>query len=146
MTLYIGSEQKLPIIPWDKGCPGFHTTELDEREAAILQKISLPNILYVGSDQGCGCGFRHVLLEKGEWLVYEDEDSEAIEESQKNQEALYKYIRSYVDKNKTVEMYGCWEDEFDKPSEAIEELNVDDLLRYDFYFKERGLYRIKNRG
>ena len=146
MIFYVGSGQELPIIPFDTNCPRFHTTELSQDENHIYKHISLPNILYFGSDQGCGCGFRHALFENGEWLIVEDEEPALAEGCQKNHVALHNYISNNVDKGSIVEIYGCWDGDFGELSESTEEVSIEDLLDEHFYFKERGFYLVKNGG
>jgi hypothetical protein len=144
MTFYIGSNEELPIIHFDKNSPGFHAIELSEDEKAIYKHISKTNILYFGSDQGCGCGFRHALLHNGEWLIVEDEEASLEEDNQKNHQALHMYIKTYVQKGTVVEIYGCWDGDLAELSESTEELDTEDLLDKNLYFKERGFYIVKN--
>lgn len=148
MTFYIGTRKELPTIPFDKNNPAFHTTPLSEDEMPIYKHISLPNILYFGSDLGCGCGFRHALLDDGKWLRVEDEEETLSEREsiQKNHDKLVKYIKAYKADNPLIEIYGCWDGDFKEVSESVEEISIFDLLDKDFYFKERGFYTIKNDG
>jgi hypothetical protein len=148
MTLYIGSRQELPIIAFDKDNPTFNTTQLCEDEKTIYKHISLPYVLNFGSDQGCGCGFRHALLDDGQWFHVEVEDESSVEREaiQKNHEELYRYIKTFVSDNAPIEIYGCWNGDFDDVPGSVEEIIIDVLIDKDFYFKERGFYTISNSG
>lgn len=146
MTFYIGSEQELPLIYFDKDYPYFHTTELSKEENQIYKHISLEFILYFGSDQGCGCGFRHALLDHGEWFNIKDEETAMEENSQKNHQALYDYITTYVPKGSTVEIYGCWDGDINEHSKSTEKVDIENLLDANFYFRERGFYSLTYSG
>lgn len=148
MTFFIGTQEKLPSIAFDKNHPTFYTKLPGEDEQLIYKHISLPNILYFGSHQGCGCGFRHALLDDGKWLQVLDEEEtfSEIESVKKNHEELYKYIMALKADNTLTEIYGCWDGDLKKASESREEITVNDLIDKDFYFKERGFYKIKNDG
>ncbi len=79
MTFYIASDTIVPRISMDLDLPSFNTRDLNESEEYVKVHFSLKNILYMGSDQGCGCGFRHELFENDGWLNV----SEANESHQK---------------------------------------------------------------
>ncbi len=148
MTFYIGSSQPLPILQWDGNNPGFHTIPLSEEEKSIYKQISFPNILYVGSHHGCGCGFRHAILDGEQWsrLVFEEEELEELEKIQGNHLQLYNYIQSNAGDGEPFEIYGCWDGDLNEAALSVEEINVADLLAKDFDFRERGLYTIKTAG
>jgi hypothetical protein len=148
MTFYIGSSQELPSIPFDKNSPAFNTTSLNEDEEAIYKHISLANVVNFGSDQGCGCGFRHALLDNGNWLYVEVEDESPAEREaiQKNHEELYRYIKASVSDKTPIEIYGCWNGDFDEVAASVEEIMIDDLIDKNFYFKERGFYTLNHGG
>lgn len=140
MVLYLGSEKTLPIIPYNPEQPEFNTKELDEHERLVMQHFSLPQVIYVGSNEGCGCSFRHALYDKGKWsyVVWEEGD-EAIA-TQVDHQKLVDYIKtSSVEK---VEIYACWDGDYALPAEHDEEIAAEDILKPDFFFKERAHYWI----
>ena len=145
MTFYIGSQQELPIIAFDKDNPGFCTSQLREDEKVIHGYFSLPYVLNFGSDRGCGCGFRYALLDDGQWFHVEVEDESFIEKEamKKNHDELYSYVKTFVNDNTRIEIYGCWNGDFNQP-ESVEEINIDLLIDKGFYFKEGGFYTISN--
>lgn len=138
MTLYLSANSKMPRIKWDKNSPAFNAKDLEESENAVRNYFSLSDVLYVGSDQGCGCGFRHALLSNGEWLnvIEEDNNSEQI-----NHQALLDYIRTYTNDG-LIEIYSSWNGDVNDLPICKEEINGKDLINKDFYFKERGFYQI----
>lgn len=140
MVLYLGSEEKLPIIPYNPEQPAFNTKELDEQEKPVLQHFSLPQVLYVGSNEGCGCSFRHALFDKGEWsFVVWEEEAEAIA-TQVDHQALVDYLKT--SKLKKFEIYACWDGDYTLPTEHEDAISVEDILHPDFFFKERAHYWI----
>jgi len=67
-TIYIGCTTPLPEILWDNDHPQFNTKYLEDWEENVKRYFSYPDVIYAGSDEGCGCGFRHALLSDGDWL------------------------------------------------------------------------------
>ncbi|MHA4810125.1 hypothetical protein ACX0G9_18570 [Flavitalea flava] len=142
MTLYLGANNQMPRINFDKRSPAFNTKELDESEYAVRSHFSQSNVLYVGTDQGCGCGFRHALLADGEWLDVVDEDNKEQNKEQKNHQDLLDYIGNYSN-DVHVEIYGCWAGDVIELPQSREVINGSDLINKDFYFKERGFYQVR---
>lgn len=144
MTLYIGSVSELVQIEFDEKNPSFHTRELNENENLIYKHISLPNILYLGSDEGCGCGFRHALLDNNKWFIVESEENLDNQIGQTNHRDLYNYIKDNIANGSSIHIYGCWNGDLMETSKSVEEIVLEDILHEQFYFKERGLYVIDN--
>jgi hypothetical protein len=140
MTLYLGSEVRLPSIHYNSEQPAFNTKELEEQEKPVLQHFSMPHVLYVGSNTGCGCAFRHALYEKGQWVSVVWEEGEEAVTSQLDHQGLVDYLKSSDLQN--VELYACWDGDYVLPAKHEETIRVDDLSHPDFFFKERGHYWI----
>ena len=131
----------MPTIPYDENHRSLNTEDIVDEEKNIRSNLSLPNIKFVGSDEGCGCGFRHALLEGNHWLdVVDDEETEFDNSNHQN---LVDFIIENNKGEKTVEILSCWEGDHNKPVKFQETIKVHDLLSRDFYFKERGLYTIE---
>jgi hypothetical protein len=140
MAFYICSNQKLPLVEFDKNNPSFHTTELSKEEQTIYQHTSFPNALYFGSNLSCGCGFKHSLKEDNYWFdVLEFDAAEKIE-MQSNHEKLFKYVSENAHSDKQMEIYGCWDGDLSDPHEKEESINIAELIEPGFHFKERCLY------
>jgi hypothetical protein len=101
----------------------------------------MPEVVYVGSDQGCGCGFRHALIDDKEWYPIVEEDNDMIEVIQKNHEDLYQYLTDNV-KIGLIEVYGCWNGNITDSIDCVDEISIKDLTDKDFYFKEGWLYKV----
>lgn len=76
-VLYIGADQKIPIIPWDEKERKLNTQEIGDYDRAVKNHLTRKNQKYVGSDQGCGCCFRFVTFQNGEWSEEEMIDSQS---------------------------------------------------------------------
>ncbi len=141
MMLFIGSKNPLPLIGFDEGIPAFHTKHLDKSELAAKQHFSVNYILYAGSSEGCGCGFKHALIDKKDvWLNVVNDD--LTDESRLNQQALLNYIKRFTQTEDLIEIFACWDGDFACPSEWKERITKETLVHENFYFKERGFYTI----
>jgi hypothetical protein len=141
MVFYLGSNERLPLIPYDLEHPAFNSKELDESEMTVKRHFTTPYITYVGSDTGCGCEFRYAQKEQDGWIPVVGEDEMNDKNIQNNQEALYNYIKTYVTEG-SVELYGCWDGDYNEQAESREEIAIEDILDKDIFFKERGFYSI----
>lgn len=120
--------------------PAFNTRELDEREKSVLQHFSMPDVIYIGSNEGCGCSFRHALYDKGEWTYIAWEEGEQAVASQVDHQALGNYLKA--SNMQKFQIYGCWDGDQALPSEYEETISLNDLMQPNFFFRERAHYRI----
>jgi len=137
LTLYIGSDQELKQIEWNIEHPALNAVPLGEFDEKAKVIFSAANLLSIGSDQGCGCGFRHALVQGDEWLIVEEDD---LKETQRNHRELVDYIKNV---GGDIEIYACWNGDIPDEPQSIEEIKINDILEEDFYFKENGLYRVR---
>jgi hypothetical protein len=80
---------------------------------------------------------------KEAWIGYPDvvvDDPEWGASERMNREALVALLRESGEK--TVELYGIWDGEFEKPVNAREEILLTRILEPDFRFKERCFYSV----
>lgn len=140
MMLYIGSDIPLPLVPFAKKTPGFHTESLRESDGMIARHFSTAYILYAVSSQGCGCGFQHALIDTDtNWLNVVDEDSS---DCGKNMQQLYTYVEGVIDKGGRVELYACWDGYFEDAPLSKEAVSYKELTGHEFYLKEKGFYTL----
>lgn len=138
--LYIGSDISLPVIPFNEDDPAFHTQELGEDEAMIAKHFSTEYVLYAGSSEGCGCGFQHALINNNtDWLNVIDEETE---DYQRNIQQLHEYVANIVENGGKVELYACWDGDFEDLPLSKETILSKELKSSDFYLKEKGFYII----
>ena len=55
---YLGSDSDLPIFG-SANSKGFHVKELNSYEMVVRKNLPCKYVRYLGSHQGCGCGFRN---------------------------------------------------------------------------------------
>ena len=148
-VLYAGTVSALPRAAWNKEAPDLSVESLTERDAAIRQYFSNPEVQYIGSTSGCGCDFPNVMLQNGEWPTVETEEAEKDEfdkardiSDQHNRDLLVSLLRA--NGTKTVELYGFWLDgnEATKSPQAFENISLDRMRESNFRFKEQVLYRV----
>lgn len=97
-ALYLASNKDLPEVPWDKTRPAFNTQPLTE-EDVVTQQFSFPNVIYLGSHVGCGCGF----------MDEDEEDQEEAALRQKTVQSLSSYLQAALENGAQLEMFLCWE-------------------------------------
>jgi alpha-D-ribose 1-methylphosphonate 5-triphosphate synthase subunit PhnL len=142
-TLYAGTTNPLPRKAWNKDVRGLSVNSVGERDADIVKHFSRREVQHIGSTSGCGCDFPHVTLTRGEWVGYLDVvvDEPGWEASERvNREALVSLLRESGEK--TVDLYGIWDGEFEKPVNIREEIPLTRILEPYFRFKERGFYTV----
>jgi hypothetical protein len=149
-VLYAGTVSALPRVAWNKEAPDLSVESLTERDAAIKQYFTNPEVQYVGSTSGCGCDFPNVMLQNGEWpRIYVPEaekdefDKKQDISDQHNRKLLVNLLRA--PDNRTVELYGIWiggKDDMKKSPQAFEDISLGRILGSDFRFKEQVLYRV----
>jgi hypothetical protein len=57
LAVYLASDKPLPLIEWNEKEPSFYVGELTKSDKSVKIQFEFPYIYYIGSDEGCGCGF-----------------------------------------------------------------------------------------
>jgi len=143
-ALYVGANITLPKILVNESNPSVHTESLNENDRSVVSHFSTQNVIYFGSTEGCGCGFRHALLENSgdEWMPIEYEQGD-LTDDQINMLGLHSYLKNIINSGEKAELYGIWDGDYNMEPLFKQELPIDDLLNTNFCFKERGFYTIK---
>lgn len=142
-VLYAGTNVELPQIPWNDAARGVHTADLTDHDCAVARQFSLPFVTYLGSDLQCGCGFRNAEFANGDITAYEfygkvpDEDFA----KQSNHDQLHALLGG-LPSNAEVELFGCWDGDFEQPVEQSVVIPLSGLLEHSFYFRSRYLYQV----
>lgn len=140
LTLYIATNKVMPIIPYDKNTASFNTEDILGNEKSVKDIFSLPNVKLLGSDQGCGCGFRHAFFEGNKWIEVMDEEEIPFDNT--NHQKLVDFItRNNKDEN-FIELIALWAGDI-YPIEYRGTIKLNDILGPNFYFKERGFYTVE---
>ena len=144
-VLYAASRIDPPLIPWNEQLPELYTSELSDDCEVVRANFTLPHVFYIGSHDGCGCGFRYIPLEA---ILQEDAEaiySEGVEHqkyTQPNHRKLFDYIEREFKNEPFLELYGCWSGEEAERSTTEAEVRLDRIADPGFCFRERGFYRV----
>jgi hypothetical protein len=56
---------------------------------------------------------------------------------------LYEYVKDVVGKGGKVELYACWDGEFEDAPMSREDISLQELINKQFYLKEKGFYIVR---
>jgi hypothetical protein len=132
-VLYMASDKERPLVSWDDAHRGFHVAL---RDGVAVPHLTKPHIRYLGSDQGCGCGFQTAGL-----AMIDDKEQRAI--VRKNQEGLARYLSECLSDEEFIELFTCWNGDEALPLERRRELRVEELLEDEFEFGEKELIVVR---
>jgi len=126
----MASERVRPIIKWDDAHPAFYVSTDDPDSARAKEQFEKQNVHYLGSDNGCGCGFRR----ENDWLS--DDENVRVSKGE-NQRQLAMYIAECLRDEESVELYGCWSGDEDSPAVRHRVIAVGELIDENFFFIEK---------
>jgi len=127
LGVFVASDRPLPLVSWNIQAPGFNTVPISEHEQSVRQQFSLPQVVYAGAHTGCSCGFHA-----------DREDPSAV---MRSRAALVQYIGDAADTG-PVEVFVCWEGDWDKAAVAQLEHSVASLAENDDWLEELRFTRI----
>ncbi len=133
MVVYIASDYALPTSAWDEARRRFYVTALSEGDEPVRRQFSKPCVYYVGSHEGCGCGFQYG---EHEWL---EEDPVALAAAQDSRRCLVEFLSVALQHQPTVELFACWSGDEAAPPEHHGTARPLDLIRGRTFFREREL-------
>jgi hypothetical protein len=126
-ALYLASDKELPLVPWDETRPSFNTQALSETEVPVKEQFSFPNVIYLGSHQGCGCGF----------MAADEDEPEEMASREKTVHALSSYLTTALQHGARLEMYLCWEGDQKAMPAAKKSVTPKDFLGPEFPLAEK---------
>jgi len=131
MAVYVGADRPLPTIDWDEAKPAFYVEALRTDEQAVRCQFTKPNVYYVGSHEGCGCGFQ--------LGPHPDPDDNELPLRRASLDAFREYLRDSLTGVGDLELFACWEG--DQEAEVVHRrrLTPDSLLDEAFHFLQREL-------
>jgi hypothetical protein len=89
-------------------------------------------VYYVGSHEGCGCGFQY-----GEHEGFEDEAE--LAPNRESRRRLVEFLSLALQHQATVEVYACWNGDEGALADHTGRVRPSDLLRNLTFFREREL-------
>ena len=141
LVLYIGSNQPLPLIPWNEEAPAFHVIDLPDDAQAARNHLAEPFVYYAGSYERCGCAFNF----GHEYPDYEDEPEELLAAEQSRND-LINYLSRALPKTGSLRIFSCWANEETKAPEAFRTVTPAALGAKDFIFQTPELITIETGG
>ena len=109
--------------------------------------FTLPHVKFLGSSTNCGCGYRHLSFQNGEWpeeyLI--GTDSEFGTDTQGDHESLHQFLLDQLKTTDKIELYGCWDGEFKYPPSRHETISVHDIINDEFFLRERCHYTVNSK-
>ena len=146
-VLYIASDASIPDIPFDKNAPTLNTQPLTEYDSPVRGAFSASNVKFLGSSNYCGCGYRHLSFQSGEWpeeyLVGTDPEFGCG--TQDDHDCLHRFLLDLLNSRDKIELYGCWDGDFKHPPAKHETISVDDIIAKEFFLRERCHYTVVNK-
>ena len=143
-VLYIAADAPIPDIPFDTDAPALNTQPLSDREFPLHAVFRNSNVKFLGSSNHCGCGYRHLSYQNGEWpeehLI--GTDPEFGTDTQADHECLRQFMIDQLQKNDEIELYGCWDGDFEHPPARREIICAEDIGGDDFFLRERCHYTV----
>jgi len=143
--LYLATSSEPPLIPdqgYQQGSGKINTSRwrLDQlkKGEGVRNKFTLTCVTDIGSDVGCGCGFRY-----GE---VDDFSPDEISKTQPNQEGLVGYLAEHCGKEPFVELYGCWAGDELQEVRDRREIELAELADKQFHFCMNGYCRVRMPG
>jgi hypothetical protein len=143
--LHIASTAKVPRKAWDENNRHLCIEDLHGVEENLRAHFSQPEIAYVGSSLGCGCGYRSVSFQNGDWpeeWMIEQGECEPPDDHIQDHEELHDLISSLIFRGHPVEIYGCWDGDESYQTAHKESISLDRLKDTSFWFRDRSLYQI----
>ena len=142
MAYYIASDSEVPLLPWNEASPGLFVQEVQpDEEDSVKKHFSKTNVRYIGSHEGCGCGFR----QGQDWFDndVDEQDEDELKDAaarQKDHEQLRDYLVNHCVEQKQVEIYACWEGDWWEDCLGKIQISVDEIADNHFCFREKHLY------
>ena len=133
MMVYVASDYPLPTSAWDESSPGFHVANLSDHDEPVRQRFSKPCVYYVGSHEGCGCGFQY-----GQYEGFEEDPAE-LAAARGSRRHLSEFLSVSLQHQSEVELFACWDGDQAAEPEHQGRLRPADLIGARTYFREKEL-------
>lgn len=138
LAVYIASPSPLPLVAWREEDPAFYVQDA-ELDDPVRAHFGWANVYYVGSHEGCGCGFAYNQLPK--------HLQESGDEAQRRSSvaALRDYVREATALG-PVQLFACWEGEQSFPEKDRVAASPDALGGDAFDFEQLRMMEFPARG
>jgi len=137
MMVYIAADEPLPLIEWQENVSIFCVMELSEDEKLVRRQFSKPFVYYLGSYEGCSCGFSY-----NNEPIEDEDDRRGDAVARESVRQLSKYLSDAVRRG-SVEMYACWDGDQEAEPEERLEVGADFFGGEAFAFKEKQFFKVE---
>jgi len=134
LAVYLASDKPLPLISWSREKPSFYVEKLTSAEESVKTQFEIPHIYYLGSHEGCGCGF---------FKTGQDWDVLGRSQAQENYTQLVSYLKQVQFQDSRNQIYVCWQGDENTEPEFRKQVDLQQLMDKNFEFKEGTLYEIR---
>lgn len=129
MVVYLAADAPLPLVSWNPQTPAFHVRALDANADSVRVHFSKRHVYYVGSHEGCGCGFSY-----GQW---EGEKADDVAAARTSVARFAEYLTAATRAAGALELYACWDgDQAAEPAHRLE-MRPPQIGGPAFWFEER---------
>jgi hypothetical protein len=138
VALYIAADSEPPLVSWDAAALGFNVVAVQDHERVVAKHLSKPYLRYLGAHTGCSCGFDY-----GQTSA--DTPAEVEEErlGRESVASLRRYLERMVESNGTVEIYACWEGDWEEPCDSRREVTPEYFGGESFEIRQRELLLVR---
>lgn len=143
-VVYLGTDIKLETSAFDEKNPAFYVAELqDSGETAVKQHFTQPNIYYIGSDEGCGCGFS---IYEDPDLVNDVEEIELMKVRRTNVKKFCDLVDYILTKSNQCEVFLCWDGDQAVNPDTTQTVTPDVFRNGDWVEDEPTMYKVIEAG
>lgn len=130
LVVYLASDTPIPPMNLVFGKIGFSIRQLQMNENYVFQNFSKRLAYYIGSAEGCGCGFMMdgVYPDMEEWL-----------DARETYDQLSEFLRRNV-KDTEFEIYACRTGQEGSKPTKYHQIKTADISKTDFEFEEGHFY------
>jgi hypothetical protein len=152
--VWVGTERPVPVLVCtkDRDAAGDYAhVEPVAPDAEVRRQVRSPCVTYVGSHEGCGCGFNSSLLDFEGFddeaepapllgALREDERDEYVAE-RRSREHLHALLVSALVEGPVI-VHACWAGDEGEAPDAVEEVDASWLLTRTSPLKEGVQYKV----
>lgn len=118
IAVYVATGKSFDPVSWKEDAPAFHTEDRDV-EAELRARFAPLPVHYVGSHEGCGCGFQ----------PYDDGE---VDDADRRRASLGGLI-AFVQKVAPADIFVCWEGQQDGDPAWEKTVSVHDAAAVDLW-------------
>jgi hypothetical protein len=136
MLIFMSSAQEPPAVRWQPSAPAFHTRELKAEEDSVRSFLPARVVTYLGSHEGCGCGFQGADPE----LEHEEEQKVSARQSL---QSLRRFVAEQLKHQTRLWLYASESDDLALGVRSTRTVTPRDLDPDSFYFRNGELIEVR---